>query len=409
MIIAKRKKKTKAKKEQIEDDPIDLQSLISSLKEDPNTDEDGTEEDPEATFEIVEEVKDEKEDAADSEEIKRLKAELEDVRAQLEQERADFEEQKKSTEAELRTIGGDILSKKEQITKFDEQLRKKENEQREKERNIKKATDLLISQRNALGEKEKKLETLKEDLQTKAQELKEKEEHLALYKDKTAELDAREIRIRELEDMIKEKELHIKKIEDELLDCPRCSSRDRFLSIERMIEELKTFGIHDEESENDLREMRRLIDAGDTERAIEMGDHVITRLKTTKEEVLVKGIKYLLIGAEKAIRHAKEIGGHGESIEDAERWLEEARSMIEKEEFKTAEYYIKEADFMVQSLTRGVTPSTEEAVPKEGFAKSYNCPSCYTTFTVDTSERPVRITCPGCQIELLIKEDVTFA
>ena len=57
-----------------------------------------------------------------------------------------------------------------------------------------------------------------------------------------------------------------------------------------------------------------------------------------------------------------------------------------------------------------VTPPTTEApAPAESITRNYTCPSCTTTFTVDTMERPVRITCPGCQIELIIKEDVNFA
>ena len=430
MTIGKKKKKKSKPASEEKDDDFDLSSLISALKDEPEADKHEKKEpepEPKEDDEVFELVDDEPAKKASAEEegrIKKIRAELEDEVSKFRSEKMAFEEErhaferekggftdlKKKTEGELKTFGADLIRKKEQISKLEEQLRNKENEQKEKEKNIKKATDLLISQRNSVGEKEKRLEALKQELQNKAQELKEKEEKLAAFKDKTMELDGREMRIKELEEKVKERELHQKSMEDQIADCPRCSSRDRFVNIERMIEELKDFEIVDAGAVDELKELRRLIDEGMNERAIEMGDKLIKRLKELKSEVLVKGIKYLLIGAEKALRHAKEVGGHGERVEDVERWLNEARGLIEKEEYKTAEYYIKEADFLLQSITKGVdtTQAPQEEAPVYE-ARSYNCPSCYTTFTVDTHERPVRITCPGCQIELLIKEDVSYA
>ena len=430
------------------DDGIDLQSLITSLKEqsgdkgaekektsEEGAKEAGSEEKSDSSFELVEEEKGETEEKTSSldslsvsDDTKRSrgasdeerrafeeeKQKLEDDRRALEEEKQGHHESKNKTEEELRNVGTELLRKKEAIAKLDEQVKKKDAEQRDKEKNIKKATDLLLSQRQAMTDKEKKLDGLREELTKKAEELKSKEDRLAGIKDRTAELDAREIRIRELEGKVKERELAHKALEDQIAECPRCSSKDRFLSIESTITELKEFGIQDEQAEKDLKDMRELMDQGQREKAIELADRTVRRLKELKDGVLAKGIMYLLSSTEKNLKHAKEVGGHGEKVVDAERWLGQAKDLIQKEEYKTAEYYIKEADFLVQSVTRGVAmtappPTEAPAAQPESVTRNYTCPSCTTTFTIDTMERPVRITCPGCQIELIIKEDVSFA
>jgi len=454
--MVKKEKRTVKPAADESDDGIDLQSLISSLKEKsgdkpaesdkPAEEKGGTD----AAFELVEEEKGEtgeKESPLDalakSEDTKRSKgvsdeekkafeeekSKFEDERRKLEEERQGLEDEKRmlederkghhevksKNEEELKNVGTELLRRKEAIAKMEEQLKKKDTDQREKEKNIKKATDLLLGQRQSMSDKEKKLDGLREELTKKAEELKTKEDKLAGLKDKTAELDAREIRIRELEERIKERELHHKALEDQIADCPRCSSKDRFLSVERMLDELKEFGIQDEQAVKDLKEMRGLMDQGQNEKAIELADRTVRRLKELKDGVLAKGILYLLASTDKNLRHAKEIGGHGERVVDAERWLAQAKDLIQNEEYKTAEYYIKEADFLLQTLTRGVpaiTPTPTEGAapaPAESVTRNYTCPSCSTTFMVDTMERPVRITCPGCQIELIIKEDVSFA
>gem|GEM_PF-5985814 len=466
-MVKKEKKKDKLTKDE-SDDGIDLQSLISSLKEqsgdkgtskpksDEETKDEPAEEKTEAAFELVEDDKEEtktedKPSVLDSlaklddnkrskgvseeekkafeeekhqlqEEREKMEAErrsLEDSKQAFESERQSLEEDRKGhheaknrTEEELKSVGTELLRKKDAMAKLDEQLKKKDAEQRDKEKNIKKATDLLLSQRQTLADKEKKLENLREELTKKAEELKGKEEKVAALKDKTAELDARTIEIRELEEKLKERELRHKALEDEIASCPRCSSKDRFVSIESMITELKDFNIIDEQAGKDLTEMRGLLDQGQNEKAVELAEKTMKRLTDLKDGVLAKGIMYLLASTDKNLKHAKEIGGHGEKVADAERWLTQARDLIQKEEYKTAEHYIKEADFLLQSLTRGVTssgPAPTEAAAPESVSRNYTCPSCQTTFTVDTMERPVRITCPGCQIELVIKEDVSFA
>jgi DNA-directed RNA polymerase subunit RPC12/RpoP len=467
-MAEKKKKKDKQTKDE-SDDGIDLQSLISSLKaqssdrstskENPveETKPEPAEEKTEAAFELVDEepqetktedkpsvldslakLDDTKKSKGISEEEKKAfeeeKRQLQEAREKMEAERSSFEEAKSAfeserlaleedrkghheaknrTEDELRSVGTELLRKKDAMAKLDEQLKKKDAEQREKEKNIKKATDLLLSQRQTLADKEKKLESLREELTKKAEELKGKEEKVAALKDKMAELDARTIEVRELEEKLKERELRHKALEDEIASCPRCSSKDRFVSIESMISELKEFNITDEQAEKDLKEMRGLIDQNQNEKAVELAEKTMNRLKDLKDAVLAKGIMYLLASTDKSLRHAKEVGGHGEKVVDAERWLSQARELIQKEEYKTAEYYIKEAEFLLQTLTRGVAVTgpapTEAASPPESVSRNYTCPSCQTTFTVDTIERPVRITCPGCQIELVIKEDVSFA
>lgn len=428
--MAKRVKKKKGKAPTTDtstvedDDSINLQSIISALKEkpeEPEAEPAPVEVEEEGSFELIEDVEEDAVEVIPKEKDEDIAAprvspsprkddDLRKAREALEADKRAFEERKSRMEAELKTVGADLVKKKEQILKIEEQLRQTKGKQTEKERDIKKATELLLGQRQSLADKERKMESLKEELQRKAEELKKKEENLSTFKDRTAELDAREIRIRELEDKLKDRELHLKSIEKEMSDCPRCGVKDRYLSVETMITELKEYGIVDDSADRDLAEVRRLIDGGNTDRAVQMAEDLIKRLKDLKEDVLVKGIKYLLLGAERNLRHAKEVGGHSDRIEDAERWLNDARQFIDKEEYKTAEFYIKEADFLMQSIEKGVETSVAQpATGAEGPSRNYNCPSCYTTFTVDTNERPVRITCPGCQIELIIKEDVNFA
>jgi DNA-directed RNA polymerase subunit RPC12/RpoP len=462
-MVKKEKRKEKLTKDD-SDDGIDLQSLISSLKEQSSDkgkakpSEEATpepsEEKAEPAFELVEEetqaedkpsvldslakLEEPKKSKGISEEEKQAfeeeKRKLQDARESMEAERKSFEdtrnafeserqtfeedrkghhEAKNRTEEELKSVGTELLRKKDAMAKLDEQLKKKDAEQREKEKNIKKATDLLLSQRQTLADKEKKLDGLREELTKKAEELKTREEKVAALKDKTAELDARTIEIRELEEKLKERELRHKALEGEIASCPRCSSKDRFVSIESMIAELKEFNIIDDQAEKDLKEMRGLIDQGQNEKAVELAEKTMTRLKDLKDGVLAKGIMYLLASTDKNLKHAKAVGGHSEKVADAERWLNQARELIQKEEYKTAEHYIKESEFLLQTLTRGGTMTgtapTEATPPPESVSRNYTCPSCQTTFTVDTMERPVRITCPGCQIELVIKEDVSFS
>jgi DNA-directed RNA polymerase subunit RPC12/RpoP len=159
--------------------------------------------------------------------------------------------------------------------------------------------------------------------------------------------------------------------------------------------------------------MRGDMDLGNNEAAFEKGESLLKRLKDRKEQEIAKGLIYMMVRAEGELKHAKEVAKTSVSLETPERWLTEARNLMEKQEYKSAEYYIREAEFALQAIARGVSVGDsggqQAAAPAPVEGKTYACPSCSTSFTIDTPQRPVKVQCPGCHLELVIREDVTYA
>ena len=313
----------------------------------------------------------------------------------------------------LKKVGEELMSKKKQLTKLKEKLDEKWAEVKEKESAIKRATEILIKQKEEIQERMGRADEKERAISERLNNLDEKERKAAEFKDRTKEIDAREMNTRAYEDELKQRELRVKRLEEDMAKCARCSAKDNFRALDLMIQELKDFGIHDKEAEETLAQMRGDMDLGNNEAAFEKGESLLKRLKDRKEQEIAKGLIYMMVRAEGELKHAKEVAKTSVSLETPERWLTEARNLMEKQEYKSAEYYIREAEFALQAIARGVSVGDsggqQAAAPAPVEGKTYACPSCSTSFTIDTPQRPVKVQCPGCHLELVIREDVTYA
>lgn len=353
---------------------------------------------------------------------------------------------------------------------------KKETELKEKEEALRRGTQLLVDQRSALQAKDEgfksregELRNIANELERQAKRLAEREGQLTKQKNQLAEeethrklfaenyeakqreLTGREQRIKAIEKDIKVREQHILGLEMDIKECPYCNVRYEMEGITELMDEVRGFGL-------DLSRLDRKYDEAidhmkheSYDMALEAARGLLRELKTIREDVLAKGIQYVVSSAGKTVASARE---GGRDVTEPEKLLVQARKAMEAKDYLTAEHYAKEAEYIARDLLRqesaavspraAVAPETtvaalpqqepapepapeeeqdisqqypsmypppqEEETPEEPAPpvpspdKIYNCTNCFAAFKIGSTTRPVRVTCRSCGTGMIISE-----
>lgn len=353
---------------------------------------------------------------------------------------------------------------------------KKEAELKEKEEALRRGTQLLVDQRSALQTKEDgfrsregELRNIANELEKQAKRLAEREGQLTRQKNllaeeetrrklfaenyevKQRELTGREQRIKAVENDIKVREQHILGIEMDIKECPYCNVRYEMEGITELMDEVRGFGLDLSRLDKKYNEAMEHMRHDSYDMALEAARGLLRELKTIREDVLAKGIQYLVASAGKTVASARE---RGLEVSEPDHLLAQARKAMEAKDYMTAEHYAKEAEYMARDLLRqesaavspqavvapGTTvtappqeepapepapeeeqdisqqypsmypPPQEEAPPEEPAPpapspdKIYNCTNCFAAFKIGSTTRPVRVTCRSCGTGMIISD-----
>jgi hypothetical protein len=354
---------------------------------------------------------------------------------------------------------------------------KKEAELREKEDALKRGTQLLIDQRTSLQAKEEALRkregdlrNIATDLEKQAKRTAEREGQLSRQKDLLAEEEGRRKRfrdeyetkqremigreqgIRALENDLKLREQHLLGFEQDIKECPYCNVKFEMEGVRELLDEISGFGIDLAVLEKKYDDAMSHIKREAYDMALDSARGLLRELKNIREDVLAKGIKYVVAASGRTVASAKQ---DGMDTAEAENLLGQAKKALEKEDYQVAEHFAKEAEYIARDLMRQQSeqvqpegavaeepeparpedeqpapeqyqepapeveeqqypsmypPPQEEAPPEEAAPpapstdKIYNCSSCYAAFKIGSSQRPVRVTCRSCGNGMIISD-----
>jgi len=354
---------------------------------------------------------------------------------------------------------------------------KKEAELREKEEALKRGTQLLIDQRSSLQAKEEALRkregdlrNIATDLERQAKRTAEREGQLAKQKNliaeaeerrrqfkenheaKERELVGREQSIKALESDLKLREQHILGFEMDIKECPYCNVKFEMEGVRELLDEIRGLGVDLSGLEKKYDDAMNHIKREAYDMALDSARGLLRELRTIREDVLAKGIKYLVATSGRTVASARE---NGLDTAEAEDLLGQARKAAENEQYQAAEHFAKEAEYIARDLMRQQSeavqsqgalaeepgpappeeeqpapeqpqepaleqqeqqypsmypPPQEEAPPEEpappppSTDKIYNCSSCFAAFKIGSSQRPVRVTCRSCGNGMIISD-----
>jgi hypothetical protein len=358
---------------------------------------------------------------ADDDDLDSLLAKLEDGKKEEKEETEETkgeepsssseEEKLKKAKDELTRVATELDKKRAELAKREEEVLARETKTSEKEAHIKKATELLLRRREETDAKEKKIVGLKDGLKKEAEVLKEKEDQLSKLKEVEEALDKREMEVSGQEEGMRKREHHLKEMESRIADCPRCASHEGYVKSERLLNDLKELGFALEEEEQDLKDIQKLIDDDKRDEAISKAERLIKKLRELHDEVVIKGIRYNFTRAKWLLSYAQGQNIGPEIMINAEGHLGRAHQFIQTEDYKSADWYVREATISIENALRGIGPGTgaqPEAVAPPAVTRTYVCPNCNQNFTVDSIERPIRAVCPGCQTTLVVVEEIKY-
>lgn len=296
------------------------------------------------------------------------------------------------------TLSEEEFTKIKAITRevFDqkEANRQKEAELHEKEEALRKGTALLLEQRETLARKdeglrarETELRAIAAELEKQAKKITEKEGSLAQQRSLFAEEEVRrkkfsegfraregtlmqkEAGIKALEKDMKMREQAILGMEMDIKECPYCNVRYEFEGIRDMLDEARAYGLDLTELDKKYARAQEHMKREAYDQALESARVILKDLKTLREDVLAKGIQYVVVSAAGTVAQAK---ARGIDVTEAESHLAQARTVMARNDFRTAEHYAKEADYMARDLMReessapqpsGVAPGPESPAP----------------------------------------------
>jgi len=274
----------------------------------------------------------------------------------------------------LKTITRDVYAQKEVN-------QRKEAELREKEETLRKGTQLLLEQRDSMVRKEEglkaretELRTIAGELEKQARKIGEKEGALAQQRNLFTEEEARRRKFsdnfRAREGAILQKEAGVKSLEKELRmreqavmgmeldikECPYCNVRYEFSGIQEMMDEARTFGLDLAELDKKYAAAREHMKREAYDQALESARGLLKELKVLREDILSKGVQYVVLSAANTVGLAK---SRGLDVSDAEGHLVQARAAVAKNDFRSAEHLAKEAEYMARDLMREESQSPE--------------------------------------------------
>jgi DNA-directed RNA polymerase subunit RPC12/RpoP len=271
---------------------------------------------------------------------------------------------------------------------------RKEAELREKEETLRKGTALLLEQRDATARKEEglkarevELRTIAGELEKQARKVAEKEGALAQQRSLFAEEEARRRKFSEgfraREGAIMQKEAGVKSLENELRlreqallgmemdikECPYCNVRYEFTGIQDMMDEARSFGLDLTELDKKYAKAQEHLKREAYDQALESARGLLKELKTLREDILAKGVQYVVFSAANTIGQAK---GRGLDVSAAEDHLAQARASMARNDLRAAEHSAKEAEYLARDLIRqesqapqpsAVAPGPESPAP----------------------------------------------
>jgi DNA-directed RNA polymerase subunit RPC12/RpoP len=277
------------------------------------------------------------------------------------------------------------------------------------------------------------------------------------------ELAGQQQRVKALEGDLKLREQHLLAFEQDIKECPYCNVKFELQGVRELMDELRGFGIDmsslDGKYHTAMDHMKK--EAYDS--ALDSTRTLLRELRTVREDILAKGIRYLVSASARTVASARE---NGLDTAEAERLLAQARAAVDKEEFRAAEHLAKEAEYIARDLLKqdsssvqlrgaiepdaGPVPSGEqepkqeqqpEPAPEDGSYPSmypppeepqqyesnypppqeeapaqeqapqqeptdriYNCSSCFAAFKIGSSQRPVRVSCRSCGNSMIISD-----
>ena len=359
---------------------------------------------------------------------------------------------------------------------------------RDKEEALRRGTQLLMEQKSALQAKEETLKAREGELRKVAGDLEKQARKVAeqqgqLAKDRRSlaeeeegrrfikerldsrerELAGRDQRVSALENDLKVREQHLLAFEQDIKECPYCNVRFELDGVRELLDEVRGFGVDmaslDKKYQDAMEHMKK--EAYDS--ALDSAKLLLRELRGMREDILAKGIRYVVSASARTVVSAREAG---QDVTEAERLLAQARAAIEKKQYRAAENLAKEAEYIARDLMRqesssvqaeaaaghqpepappqepqpaqdqepgpaaeeGTYPSMypppqdeqqyesnypppqEEAPPEEpapqppSTDKIYNCSSCFAAFKIGSSQRPVRVTCRSCGNSMIISD-----
>ena len=348
----------------------------------------------------------------------------------------------------------------------------KEAELKEKEEALRRGTQMLMDQRGSLQKKEEGLKARETELRNIANQLEGKAKRLAEREGQVAqeeshrrqlagsletkerELAGREQLLTTSEEELKLREQHLLGMEMDIRECPYCNVRYDMQGIRELMDEVRGYGLDLSALDKKYNEALDHMSSDAYDMALESARGILRELKTIRQDVLAKGIQYLVGSAGRTVASARQ---RGMEVSEAEKMLAQARKAMADRNYPAAERLAKEADYLARDTLRqdsrevrpeaalgpaaASEPSTEPAPepqppaeeqppaepspqpkymsypppqeqpeepapppPAPATDKVYNCSSCFAAFKIGSSTRPVRVTCRSCGNQMIISE-----
>ncbi|MGQ9583744.1 MAG: hypothetical protein ACUVV6_09600, partial [Thermoplasmatota archaeon] len=231
----------------------------------------------------------------------------------------------------------------------------------ERERGVEMETEALATDREALSQREMEflrqkaeLEKFQEYLRARSLELDNSQRTLeqreaALKEEERraselrAELEKMRGDVESLEKDLRYHEIHLLTLEEEISDCPYCSTMDGFITTAQLIADAKGLGADTSEAEKYHKQARTALESGDFDKAATLNRNAMTLAKEAKQKYLHYGVKYIISGAETAVKSAGQMGAE---TAEPESLLREARQLLDKEDYDGAEQLARKAERM---------------------------------------------------------------
>ncbi len=221
--------------------------------------------------------------------------------------------------------GASIEAREAELAKYEEKFKARERELDAIEKDI-------STERLALVSKEKRLNELELELKQKYEE----REHALVTTVK-----AREKIVDEKFEELKRKEEHLYMVEQEISECPMCSVKDGFVTVQKTIDDLKAWGVDVSEADALLKLARVTLKKGDVEKAIALAKDSVDSAKHHEAEFRTREIHYVILLSVKLAEEAKR---DGIDVSEVEKLISDSRNALERGEYNESKRKAKDAE-----------------------------------------------------------------
>ncbi|MEM4728944.1 MAG: hypothetical protein QXH42_04190 [Thermoplasmata archaeon] len=275
---------------------------------------------------------------------------------------------------ELRRIATELQAQKQALDR-------KAAELREKEAALKKGADLLSQQIGSLKQREEalkaregELKRVAGELEKKARLLAEREAAAASFEAKEGELARREARVAAAESELRLREQNVLAMEMDIKECPYCNVRYDLEGVRELLDEMRGYGLDVSALEKRYSEALQHLKRAAPEMALDSTQRLIKDLKELRDEVVAKGVRYLVSSTSGTISRAK---AAGVDVGEAEALLARAKRALEEKDYRTADYLAKEAEYLARTISKQISsaPSPEQLAPLPATALPQPSPS----------------------------------